>query len=95
MNLQISTDNLNLSPKMLREILAWQNLSEQEACTRLQEIFDDAEKYRRFQQKRREYTLARLIRWGAEYDSYLQKHLSQGRRLKTAKTLAKQDFITT
>ena len=38
---------------------------------------------------RREYSR----KWGEEYDVYLQKHLRAGICLKTAKTLAKRDFI--
>lgn len=93
MDIQISTDNLNFSPEMLREILAWRNLPETELRIRLQKIFDDADKYRRLHRKRHEKALTRYIRWGAEYDSYLQKHLATGLRPKTAKTTAKRDFI--
>jgi hypothetical protein len=93
MNIRISTDNLVLSSEMLREVLAWADLSETEVHARLQIIFNDAAKYRRFHRKRHEKALTRSIRWGAEYDSYLQKHLAAGLRPKTAKTAAKRDFI--
>ena len=31
--------------------------------------------------------------WGAEYDTYLQKHLAAGLKQKTARTAARRDFI--
>lgn len=93
MNFQISTDHLTLSPEMRRELLSWRNFSEAEVGARLSKIFRDAEQYRHFHRKRHEKAMARSIRWGAEYDTCLQKHLADGLRLKTAKTAARRDFI--
>jgi hypothetical protein len=58
-------------------------------------IMDNAIKYCYQYHKRHENVLANYIRWGEEYDSCLQKYLSLGYRPKTAKTMAKQDFIKT
>ena len=93
MKIEFSVDDTAISPEMLRELLAWEKLTEQEVRARLQAIFDDAVKYRRLHRKRHEKALARSIRWGAEYDSYLQNHLSLGRRPKTAKAAARRAFM--
>lgn len=93
MNIQIFTDKLNLSAEMLREISVWQNLPETEVCARMQKIFNDAERYRLFHQKRHQKAEERAIRWGMEYHAYLQKYLAAGLRPKTAKNAAKRDFI--
>ncbi|MBS1370187.1 MAG: hypothetical protein HPZ91_09570 [Lentisphaeria bacterium] len=91
--MNISTDKLQLSPEMLREVLAWRNLPETEVHVRLSMIFHDAEQYRCFHRRRHEKALVRSIRWGAEYDAFLQKHLAAGLSQKIAKTIAKRDFI--
>ncbi len=56
-------------------------------------VLDNALKFCFQHQKRHENMCSRSIRWGEEYDSYLQKYLQLGYRPKTAKTAAKQDFI--
>lgn len=93
MILQIHIDKLNLSPEILQEVLAWQNLPETEFHACIQKIFDDAQKYRSFQLRRHEKANERALRWGMEYETYLQKHLAAGLRLKTAKAAAGRDFI--
>ena len=93
MILQIHIDKLNLSPEILLEVLALQNLPETEFHACIQKIFDDAQKYRRFLRRRHEKANERAVHWGKEYDSYLQKHLAAGLRLKTAKAAAGRDFI--
>ena len=93
MILQIHIDKLNLSPEILQEVLVLQNLPETEFHACIQKIFDDAQKYRSFQRRRHEKANERALRWGMEYETYLQKHLAAGLRLKTAKSAARRDFI--
>ena len=94
MDILISTEKLSLSPEMLRELAACRKDSEAAVYACLQKIIDDAEKFRSFHRKRHEKALQRSIQWGAEYDVYLQKHLAAGLKQKTARTAARQDFIT-
>ena len=93
MILQIHIDKLNLSPEILQEVLALQNLPETDFHACIQKIFDDAQKYRSFQRRRHERANERALRWGMEYHIYLQNHLAAGLRLKTAKSAARRDFI--
>ena len=78
---------------MLRELAACRKNSEAAVYACLQKIIDDAEKFRQFHRKRHEKALQRSIQWGAEYDTYLQKYLVAGLKLKTARTAARRDFI--
>ena len=78
---------------MLRELTACHKSSEVAVYTCLQKIIDDAEKFRKFHRKRHEKALRRSIQWGAEYDVYLQKHLTAGLKQKTARAVARRDFI--
>lgn len=94
MDILISTEKLSLSPEMLRELTACHKSSEVAVYTCLQKIIDDAEKFRKFHRKRHEKALQRSIQWGAEYDVYLQKHLAAGLKQKTARAVARRDFIT-
>ena len=93
MILQIHIDKLNLSPEILLEVLALQNLPETDFHACIQKIFDDAQKYRSFQRRRHEKANERALRWGMEYETYLQNHLAAGLRLKMAKSAARRDFI--
>ena len=93
MDILISTEKLNLPPEMLRELAACRKDSEAAVYACLQKIIDDAEKFRKFHRKRHEKALQRSIQWGAEYDTYLQKHLAAGLKQKTARTAARRDFI--
>ena len=93
MILQIHIDKQNLSPEILQEVLALQNLPETDFHACIQKIFDDAQKYRSFQRRRHERANERALRWGMEYHIYLQNHLAAGLRLKTAKSAARRDFI--
>lgn len=93
MILQIHIDKLNLSPEILQEVLALQNLPETDFHACIQKIFDDAQKYRSFQRRRHERANERALRWGMEYHIYLQNHLAAGLRLKTAKSAARRDSI--
>ena len=93
MDILISIDKLNLPPEMLRELAACRKDSEAAVYACLQKIIDDAEKFRKFHRKRHEKALQRSIQWGAEYDTYLQKHLAAGLKQKTARTAARRDFI--
>ena len=93
MDLQISTEKLKFPPEMLRELAVCRKNSEAAVYACLQKIINDAEKFRQFHRKRHEKSLQRSIQWGAEYDTYLQKHLAAGLKLKTARTAARRDFI--
>ena len=93
MDLQISTEKLKFSPETLRELAACRKDSVAAVYACLQKIIDDAEKFRKFHRKRHEKALQRSIQWGAEYDTYLQKHLAAGLKQKTARTAARRDFI--
>ncbi len=93
MILQIHIDKLNLSPEILQEVLALQDLPETERYIRLSKIFQDAEKFQAFHSRRHCKAHERAIRWGREYHEYLQKHLAAGLREKTAKSAARRDFI--
>ena len=93
MILQIHIDKLNLSPEILLEVLALQNLPETDFHACIQKIFNDAQKYRSFQRRRHEKANERALRWGMEYETYLQNHLAAGLRLKMAKSAARRDFI--
>ena len=93
MDILISIDKLNLPPEMLRELAACRKDSETAVYARLQKIIDDAEKFRKFHRKRHEKALQRSIQWGAKYDVYLQKHLAAGLKQKTARAVARRDFI--
>ena len=78
---------------MLRELTACHKSSEVAVYTCLQKIIDDAEKFRKFHRKRHEKALRRSIQWGAEYDVYLQKQVTPGLKQKTARAVARRDFI--
>ena len=93
MDILISTEKLNLPPEILRELATCRKDSEAAVYACLQKIIDDAEKFRQFHRKRHEKALRRSIQWGAEYDTYLQKYLAAGFKLKTARTAARRDFI--
>ena len=93
MDLQISTEKLKFPPEILRELAACRKNSVAAVYACLQKIIDDAEKFRKFHRKRHEKALQRSIQWGAEYDTYLQKHLAAGLKQKTARTAARRDFI--
>ncbi len=93
MDLQISTEKLKFPPEILRELAACRKDSVAAVYACLQKIIDDAEKFRKFHRKRHEKALQRSIQWGAEYDTYLQKHLAAGLKQKTARTAARRDFI--
>jgi len=93
MDLQISTEKLKFPPETLRELAACHKSSEAAVYACLQKIINDAEKFRQFHRKRHEKALRRSIQWGAEYDVYLQKHLAAGLKQKTARAVARRDFI--
>ena len=93
MDILISTEKLSLSPEMLRELATCRKSSEAAVYACQQKIIDDAEKFHHFHRKRHEKALRRSIQWGAEYDVYLQKYLVAGLKLKTARAVARRDFI--
>ncbi len=57
------------------------------------ELLSKAEAFQYQHKSRRRESQKYSIQWGLEYDSYLQKYLKQGYRMKTAKTAARKDFI--
>lgn len=91
--MQIDVEKLDVSPEMLRKLLALQKLPETELHAHLSKIFRDAENFQKFHSNRHSKAQERAIRWGQEYHTYLQKHLTAGLRQKTAKIAARKDFI--
>ena len=84
--------NLRIPDPIRHELLDLLRLPQNEAMTGLERLLEELASHRRIYEAKRRKQLERRILWGRELEESIQRYLSAGKCLRTAKILAGRDF---
>ena len=84
--------NLRIPESIRRELLDLLHLPQNEALAGLERLVGELVSHRRIYEAKRRKQLAHRILWGRELEESIQRYLSAGKCLRTAKILAGRDF---
>ena len=83
---------LQIPRSIRRELLSLLRLPQEKALEGVQNLIGELVSHRRIYEAKRKKQLDHRIVWGRELEEYIQKYLTAGKCLRTAKILAGRDF---
>ena len=83
---------LKIPRSVRRELLARLRLPRHEALAVLEHLIGELVSHRRIYESKRRKQLEHRIVWGRELEENIQRYLTEGKCLRTAKILAGRDF---
>ena len=83
---------LKIPRSVRRELLALLRLPRHEALAVLEHLIGELVSHRRIYESKRRKQLEHRIVWGRELEENIQRYLTEGKCLRTAKILAGRDF---